>query len=199
MNTDFIARCIAGNADTTSTKNNAALVEIVDSGAKNVVQIDELGTTATHGTTYTHQGVTFVLNSDGTITVTRTDEGTEEAACNIRFNNRAFYANDYCDGKHILSGCPAGGSLETYYLEAEVSTPPVDYRRADSGNGILLREYTGDKNVIVRIRVNPDYSPDGLVFKPMICSQAAWDISKEFQPYRPSYQELYEMVLDLQT
>lgn len=29
----------------------------------------------------------------------------------------------------------------------------------------------------------------------MICTKASWDISHAFQPYRPSYQELYEMVL----
>lgn len=32
----------------------------------------------------------------------------------------------------------------------------------------------------------------------MICSKADWDISHAFQPYRPTYQELYEMVQALQ-
>lgn len=32
----------------------------------------------------------------------------------------------------------------------------------------------------------------------MICSKAEWDISQAYQPYRPSYQELYEMVQALQ-
>lgn len=205
MNTDFIARCIAGQASTgvesakaDIAKNNAALVELVNAGAKNVVQVDELGLTATHGITYVYQGVTFVLNSDSTITVTRTDEGTETAVCNLRYNNSAFYANSYCTDNYIMSGCPAGGSLETYYLEAINSTGATEYRRAEDGTGVRLTEYTGDKNIIIRIKIDKDYSPDGLIFKPMICTKADWDISREYQPYRPTYQELYEMVLALQ-
>jgi O-acetylhomoserine/O-acetylserine sulfhydrylase-like pyridoxal-dependent enzyme len=32
----------------------------------------------------------------------------------------------------------------------------------------------------------------------MVCSKAAWDISQAYQPYRPSYQELYERILALE-
>lgn len=176
----------------------SAAVEVVDGGAKNVVQVDELGLSTDHDTTYVHQGVTFVLNDDGTVTATRTDEGTEVAVCNLRYDGSAFYANNYCTGDYILSGCPAGGSLETYYLEAINSTGATEYRKADDGTGATLTKYTGDKNIIIRIKIDKSYSPDGLIFKPMICTKAAWGVSHEYQPYRPSYQELYERVVALE-
>lgn len=31
---------------------------------------------------------------------------------------------------------------------------------------------------------------DGVVFKPMLCTKAAWGISHQYVPYRPSYDEL---------
>ena len=106
--------------------NSGILAELVDSGAKNVIQVDELGLSGTHGTT------------------------------------------------------------------------SASYDVQDNGNGVVLTSYTGASNIIIRIRISPDYSPNGLVIKPMICTKAAWAISQTYQPYRPSYQELYERVVALE-
>lgn len=176
--------------DTKFSKDEAALAEIIDSGAKNRLAVDELGLSQNPGTTYVHQGVTFVLNSDSTVTVTRTATGTDTAVCNLRYNGNAFYLNPYCTGDYIMSGCPAGGSLDTYYLEAVNSTGATEYRKADDGTGARLTSYTGDKNIIVRIKIDKNYSPDGLIFKPMVCSKAAWDITQAFVPNAMSAAEI---------
>lgn len=43
-----------------------------------------------------------------------------------------------------------------------------------------------------------EVSFNNLLIEPMVCTKAAWDISHAYQPYRPSYQELYDMVKALQ-
>lgn len=177
--------------------NSGILAELVDSGAKNVIQVDELGLSGTHGTTYTNEGVQFVLNSDGSVTCTRSETSSNAALCNIRYDGGAFYANSFCDGNHVLAGCPSGGGVSTYRLEAH-GTTSASYDVQDNGNGVVLTSYTGASNIIIRIRISPDYSPNGLVIKPMICTKAAWAISQTYQPYRPSYQELYERVVALE-
>lgn len=57
---------------------------------------------------------------------------------------------------------------------------------------------TASGEVQVFVRVEAGTAVD-VTFKPMICTKAAWDISQTYQPYRPSYQALYEMVLALQS
>lgn len=178
--------------NTTLNKDRAALVEIVDGGAKNVLQVDEIGVSATHGQTYTTNGVTFTLNSDGSITATRNETSTSNSDCNLRFNGANFYVDDFCNGKYVLSGCPAGGSYETYFIRANRN----DYAMLDYGEGVLL-EQTTEHNIYITLRVTSEFTGT-IIFKPMICSKAAWDISPVYQPYRPSYQELYDRILVLE-
>ena len=45
---------------------------------------------------------------------------------------------------------------------------------------------------------NHSSGDDVTVSELMVCSKAAWDISQTYQPYRPSYQELYERILALE-
>lgn len=175
------------------SKDDAALVELVDSGAKNGLQVDEIGVSAMHGQTYTINGVTFTLNSDSSITATRSETSTANADCNLRFNGDNFYVDNFCNGKYILSGCPAGGGATTYLIRANSQG---SYAGTDYGEGVLL-ENTSAQNIFVTMRVTKDFTGT-VTFKPMICTKAAWDISHEYQPYRPSYQELYEMVKALQ-
>ena len=179
------------------TVNRTAISQIIDSGAKNVIQVDELGLSSTHGTTYTNEGVQFVLNSDGSVTCTRSETSSNTALCNLRYDGGAFYANSFCDGNHVLAGCPSGGGVSTYRLEAH-GTTNNSYDVQDNGNGVELTSYTGAANIIIRIRISPDYSPNGLVIKPMICTKAAWNISQNYVPYRPSYDELIARVTALE-
>lgn len=167
----------ADGANTIAVDNRAALVELVDSGAKNKLSIGAPTSVPT--------GLTCVRNSDDTYTVS----GTLTAANSISFNIDAI------EGDLVLSGCPEGGGNDTYLLRITKSGSQV-VGSVDTGNGsnVFTMEGTG---YALNIRFGAGTYTD-VIFKPMICTKAEWDISQEYQPYRPSYQELYEMVKALQ-
>lgn len=132
--------------------DRAALVELVDGGAKNLSQwnagtgINTIGSRVPIST----NGGNFVISfqstaSTGYITLGLKDANDGTVAA-VQINN-------------------SGTKIQ------EVEIPP---------NVVYF-------NVVSS--VNASYSNF------MICSKAAWDISHAFQPYRPTYQELYEMVL----
>lgn len=159
------------------SKAGAALIELIDSGAKNKLSIGAPTSVPT--------GLTCVRNDDGTYAVS----GTLTSANSISFNISAI------EGNLVLSGCPEGGGDNSYLLRITKSGSQV-VGSVDTGNGsdIFTMEGTG---YALNIRFAAG-TYTNVIFKPMICTKAAWDISQSYQPYRPSYQELYEIVLALQ-
>ena len=157
--------------------DTAALIELVDESAKNKLSIGS--------PTLVPTGLTCVRNNDGTYIVS----GTLSAANSISFNISAV------EGDLVLSGCPEGGGNDTYLLRITKSGSQVA-GSVDTGNGsdVFTMDGTG---YALNIRFAAGTYSD-VVFSPMICSDVAWTISQAYQPYRPSYQELYEMVLALQ-
>ena len=172
----------------------ATLTDIVDSGAKNVLNYTEIGTNSDHGTTYTNNGVTFTLNSDGSITASRTASAAVDASCNLRVASGSLYIDDYCNGDYILSGCPDGGGDTTYSLRAIRDT----YRPTDTGDGVELPDKGTNVNIYLNILVMSTFKGT-VTFRPMICSKAFYQISKTYQPYRPSYAELVSRVEALES
>lgn len=61
------------------------------------------------GREYTSNGITYVKNADGSITV----NGTATGGVSIYVSNKVQYLPN---GRYTLSGCPAGGSNATYKL-----------------------------------------------------------------------------------
>lgn len=167
----------------------ATLTEIVDSGAKNVLNYTEIGTNSDHGTTFTNNGVTFTLNSDGSVTVERTTAATTDSSCNLRVASGSLYIDDFCNGEYILSGCPEGGGDTTYSLRAIRN----EYRPTDTGDGVELPDKGTNTNIYLNILVMSTFE-GSVTFKPMVCSKAFYQISKTYQPYRPSYNELVARV-----
>lgn len=167
-------------------EDRAALVEIVDSGAKNVLNYTEIGTNSSHGSTFTNNGVTFTLNSDGSITATRTESSAADSSCNLRISTGSLYVDDYCTGEYVLSGCPVGGGENTFSLRALRGDT---YRVTDTGDGALLPSKESSTDIYINMLYSKDYD-SAITFEPMICTKAAWDISQQYVPYRPSYDEL---------
>lgn len=168
--------------ETNISKDEAALAELVDSGAKN-----KLVNTAT---TSSGNGVTFTVNSDGTISTS----GTATTNINYYYIARGV---PKLSGKMILSGCPQGGANNKYKIDILDSSGNAIYN--DYGdNPIIDWELCSTDTFSARIRIQSGTNVDGLNFQPMICTEAAWKISQAYQPHRPSYQELYEMVKALQ-
>ena len=107
-------------------------------------------------TSQTINGLTFTVNTDGSVT------------CNGRREQTSTFftiANVTTSGEIILSGCPSGGSSASFAMRAfsaTVSNPRVYY---DIGDSCMLN--TPDTyNIDIRIQSN--YACDNLTFYPMI-------------------------------
>jgi len=178
-------------ADTAEAADRAALAELIDGAAKNrlpITSVDSLKQLNTYGTwennVYTHSsGVVFTVNDDMSITANGTASGAN--AVLVLSMPGGFSIEE---GEWVLSGCPVGGSGTTYNIT-------IAGTASDTGS---TAEFTSVSAKLVRLYVLSGVTVDRLVFKPMVCSKAAWKISQRYQPYRPSYAELYEMVKALQ-
>lgn len=167
----------ADTANALAVDNRAALVNLVDEGAKN----------ALNHTAYTRtvNGVDYTVNADRSIGITSDGTNTQSLLYLIQ-NYTGLPA-----GKYVLSGC-TGGSSTTYDIRVKVGN--TTYINYDDGTEFT---YNGTDNVESSIVVRAGQTLN-ITMKPMICLKDEWDISKKYQPYRPTYQELYEMVLALQ-
>ena len=114
------------------------------------------------GTSKIISGVTFTVNSDGSVTTNGT------ATANIVFeleSDTTMFTLPV--GNYFLSGCPNGGSLTSYFMAA-VNGAGASYDKflRDFGNGISVPS-KGEKWKIT-IRIISGYTADNLVFKPQI-------------------------------
>lgn len=190
MNSGITAEIVAAD--------QAALTELVDGGAKNLYHFERIDRTSsgTATTTYTDttsgNNITYTLNSDYSITVNGTTSSTGDGSyVNMFIGSSWIHLEDFCDDEHYLSGAPTG-----MLLRARANSL-TDYQVDQSGDAALLTSgFTG--TIFLQLIVAKGKTIDNLVCKPMICSKAAWDISQTYQPYRPSYQELYERVRALE-
>ena len=166
-------------------KHDAALAEIIDSGAKNKLHFDAVVGGSVNGLTYT------VDETAGTITVSGTKTVPSAVSYVIlKLSGATIYADTWCDGEHVLAGCPSGGGDSTYRMYVAKGS----YAKYDYGNGVQLSSTT-ETSIQIIIYIAGGYTiSTPLVFKPMICGRAAWNISQKKVPYCPTLQELYAMV-----
>ena len=167
--------------DTLQSEDRATLVEIVDNGDKNKLQ-----NTLASGTV---KGITYTINADGSITT---------AAGTATSNSNLVLSLSLPAGRYVLSGCPNGGSGTTYraqVLDNTTSASVALVTESTEGNEF---EVVAGHDYAWRFRVQEGKSIPAATFYPMICTAAAWKISTQYQPYRPSWQEMYDMILALQ-
>lgn len=124
-------------------------------------------------TTKTENGITFIDNGDGTITVNGT------ATANASFMLAAFDTITYVNGvTYYLSGCPKGGSLSSYTLCYNV------LGFYDVGNGISLNFGEDQTNRTLVIRIYEGVTVNNLTFKPML------NYGETALPYEPYFEGL---------
>lgn len=104
-------------------------------------------------TTKTANGVTFTVNSDGSVTVNGT--ATSDADFMLLRGPIQGYSESY-----FLSGCPTGGSDTTYYISEGFTTSK------DTGNGVVLNNLPSDQ--AWRIVIKSGTTVNNLVFRPML-------------------------------
>lgn len=108
--------------------------------------------------TQTVNGVTFTVNEDGTVIV----DGTATADAFFEVNRSV--AGVLNNTMYCLSGCPAGGSAETYFLRAsDRLTKAYD----DFGEGRAF-SYPDVSQFVVSIRVMSGATVSNLLFAPMV-------------------------------
>lgn len=125
-------------------------------------------------TTKTLNGITFTVNSDGSVTVS----GTATAQAYFKLQ-QSFSLKK---GQYFLSGCPAGGSGGTYSLY--LSTSDYVFYKADIGNGISINA-EDDKTVLITINIANGTTVDNLVFKPQL------ELGSTATAYEPYQGQIY--------
>lgn len=172
-------------------EDRAALIELVDGSSKNMLDLSK-ATSVSVGA-----GITYTLAADGTLTVNWEGLTTGKTL--------KFKSLPYIGGTLILSGVQSLTSPTVFRADVRQGETPdtrTDIRTMDYGES-PKEAFTMLNDVydyVIRIDVpSGESSTSGTAtLQPMICTKAAWDISQTYQSYRPSYQELYDMVKALQ-
>lgn len=135
----------------------------------------------------TWKGITWKVNSDGTLSAS----GTAEAN-SIRTIVEAF---EIPVGKYILNGCPSGSGLSSYYLDLSVVSGTVTPNYGnDIGEGLAF-EVTQTAKITVKARVLSGQTVD-ITFKPMIRLASIEDDT--YVPFAKSNKELTEDVKNIE-
>lgn len=166
-------------------EDRAALVELVNSGAKNLFQI------SANAYQTDLNGLTATFNADGSVTVTGTMTDTTKNAVIYISPSRTMDYRKY-------QGCVlSGGISANERIILQNSESPYNSIAISQGTGVEITT-TIPPLTTIYISITKRSTAVNYTFKPMICTKAAWDISRAYQPYRPSYQELYERVVALE-
>lgn len=147
------------------------LIELCDSGAKNVAPM-----TWTNADPFAD--IHMTKNSDDSITVTATNTAA------TRIIELATNLNTYLTvgKKYVLSGCDDGNYTNHYGFALSTSNYTGRVFEADGSE-----EFTYVSEVVnftLVVRAGESWTK---TFKPMICTQAAWNVSHKYVPYRPNW------------
>ena len=165
--------------------HGTALAEIVDGGAKNMLNPLYLNAASI-------TGVTITANGDGTYNLSGTPTGTAEYLQTP--SNAVTNMLGLKPGKKY---CISAGSSKVK-IRVDYSTNGTSWDNG-GGSGFVTNaqgfaEFDVSSNAVgifIRFRsTTTDGSLDGETLSPMICTKAAWDISQQYVPHRPSYDEL---------
>lgn len=150
----------------TLTNNDTAMLNVL--GAKNLL--------LNRATTQTMSGITFTINSDGSVRAT----GTATAPVGLTIGSVSVKSGN----SYILTGCPSGGGSGTYSLS-------IQGVGQDLGDGL---EYTplSDSTINFNVNIFKVNEAVDLLFKPMIRPASVADDT--YVPYAMTNRELTERI-----
>lgn len=161
--------------------------DLIDTGAKNLLEMTQTRTSITR--TSGSSSVTAVYDKiAGTVTLTGEHYAGDSALIFEFYSGAAVDTKVLPAGSYHMSGSLAGGSTSTYRAVLTSISGAVD-----TGSGVDFT-LTEPHYAAYRILVSGDCTFDGDVFRPMICTQAAWTISQQYVPYTPTLRDLYLLV-----
>ena len=127
-------------------------------------------------TSATINGVTFTVNSDGTVTTNGT------ATAEVNFNlviGKSLASVGITSGTYTLNGCPSGGGSSTYRIQIRQNGS----WSTDNGSGAnFTYDASSPVNDLVRINIPRGATVNNLTFKPMI--RLATDTDASYEPYQ---------------
>lgn len=124
-------------------------------------------------TTKTVNGVTFTVNSDGSVTANGT--ATDRANFDIFTNKNALIPI----GNYIVNGCPKGGSLSSYRFQIYNKTTSSGAN--DYGDGVELNISNLTDEITPQITIYGGYTANNLTFYPMLRLASIEDST--YEPY----------------
>ncbi len=152
-----------------------AIVRMLDSGAKN-----EIDVSAVQGQQI--NGITWTVDADsGTVTANGTATADSFFFLWPRNTDRVF------SDTTVLSGAPAGGSMTTHELQAQVGS--TAYR--DFGSTVNVPAGTIR---YITCCVRNGCTVADLTFRPMLCEASKWAVSQDYAPFCPSLLTVYRMI-----
>lgn len=173
------------DADLSSTSTNpvqnkavhAQIARLVDAGAKNLLK--------NTAQTQTIGGVTFTMNSDGSITANGT-----------KTNNDWLYlstGNSLKAGSYVLtSGGVSGSGTGMLVVVSTADSMGSAIMTTSTASGVYERtldsDYTG---LYFAIRIASGTVCDNVIFKPMLCTEEDYAISQKFVPYVPKITKIW--------
>lgn len=172
------------------SEDRAALAEVVDEGAKNLWDFASATVSGGGGA----DRVTYT-KSDNSIAITAVSSWAF-----VAFDVQLKAGTYYFQG---LVSSITGSDSKAVIIRINGYDGTVIKRIEITANGIIDGDFVVDTDRTITVSfyasegefTNSSYTISDL----MICTEADWNVSQAYQPYRPSYQELYEMVLALQT
>ncbi len=128
----------------------------------------------------TVNGVTFTVNSDGSVTVNGT------ATANAELLIGSISTSELFNSELMYTGTPSTGSHTTYYTELKYLKKTLSNQSAifnnEYGNGITLYRPNADYIILnISIKIMKGYTADNLIFRPMIQLRSISDTS--YVPY----------------
>ena len=151
-------------------------------GAKNLLP--------NNATSQTINGVTFTVNSDGSVTAS--GKATATAILYLLGSSSAYVNVEYTNC--TISGCPSGGGNSyRIIVQQSLDGSTATVTEADDGNG----KYIGSTKYPysrVYIRINSGQTCNNLVFKPMIRPASIADDT--YVPYAMTNRELTESAIN---
>ena len=167
-------------------EDRAALVELVDGGAKNVADMSK-----STFTTNAKDGVTVTLSGDMI-----TSTGTSGSLTN-QFHRILYDAGKFLIPAGMWIAVLIGTGTNAFRIEVN-SSSYSDLVKGTFGNPVQFTIPEGDTESYACITQKPRTNCAG-TFKLMICTPAEWKISQTYQPYRPSWQEMWDAIQELQS
>lgn len=163
------------NSDLTrlEAEDRASLAEVVDSGAKNKLQLFTSSSSSSGHITGT--------SSNGVMSVSFSSiSGTEYMKVADNFSLPV--------GTYVLSGLQEktsdSSSASTYYLHLEKAGALIIN---EFGEGAEFTVTNASDSYALYVACTSRATGSPKTVKPMICTKAAFDVSQKFVPYRPSY------------